>query len=92
MKYWVPYIVVCVAIALIGCAFLMQKVKAHSETRQARTEQEIHEFQSTVRFKCRVAYPQGSESSQLCFERFLAMGNLGAADIDGAKIPAKLRK
>jgi len=76
MKYWLPIIAISVAVALLGCAYFIQAVKAYSENRQQRIEQEVHDLQDAIRYQCLVAFPLDSVVRTKCYQRLMTQSDI----------------
>ena len=58
--------------ALLHTALLIQYVKAHSEQRQQRIEQEIEERINAMREECRLQYPHDIYMRVKCYQKMMA--------------------
>ena len=76
MKYWLPILICSIAIALLGSAYLMQTVKAYSENRQQRIEQQVHELQDAIRYECLVAFPHDLVVRAQCYQRLMPRSDI----------------
>ncbi len=76
MKYWLPISGLVLAIALLGSTYLIQTVKAHSEHRQQRIKQEVHELQDAIRYECLVAFPHDLVVRTKCYQRLMARSDI----------------
>lgn len=76
MKYWLPISGLVLAIALLGSTYLIQTVKAYSENRQQRIEQEVHELQVAIRYECLVAFPHDLVVRAKCYQRLMARSDI----------------
>ena len=76
MKYWLPISGFVFAIALFGSTYLIQTVKAYSENRQQRIEQEVHELVNGIRHQCLVASPHDLVVRAKCYQRLMARSDI----------------
>ena len=71
MKRWRPFIY-GLAASLLMSAYLIHAVKADSEQRQQRIEQEQQQLHDDIVFECRLAFPLNYISRDKCYARLLS--------------------
>lgn len=72
MKYWLPILICCVAVGLLGAGQLVLTVKTYSEQRQQRIDQEIEERVNGMREECRLQFPHDAYMRVKCYQRMMA--------------------
>ena len=72
MKYWLPISGLVLAAALLGAGQLILTVKAHSEQRQERLDQELLEFHNGIRQECKYQFPHSIIERAKCYQKMIA--------------------
>ncbi len=72
MKYWLPISGLVLAVALLGAGQLILTVKAHSEQRQERLDQELNKLQNGIRIECKYQFPHSIIERAKCYQKLMA--------------------